>query len=125
MVSLFGPDRRDLGAAERGPLAAHASAQLRLYSRRLPVGATVVFATLPVLAQNPNWDGTVEVSPSTLNLKKGESTSYRIRLSKQPTGDGWWVRIFVDGAVRADGDYNGIRWVPSVGWEFDRTPRPQ
>ena len=53
--------------------------------------------------------------------------------------DGWWVRIVVDGAARTDGYYNAdgdpetgqddpdtpekdgydIRWVPSVGWDFD------
>ena len=120
MVSLFGPDRRDSGPLNVAPWRRMLRPSCVFILAVFLSAPPVVFATLPVLAQNPNWDGTVEVSPSTLNLKKGESTSYRIRLSKQPTGDGWWVRIFVDGAVRADGDYNGIRWVPSVGWEFDR-----
>ena len=66
--------------------------------------------------------GMVEVRPSTLNLTEGGALSYEIRLSKQPITDGWWVRIHVDGAVRSDGvlEEKGIRWVPSVGWQFDR-----
>ena len=62
----------------------------------------------------------MDVMPSTLNLQPGQTQSYQLRLSKAPTGDGWWVRVFVDGAVRIDGDYKGIRWVPSVGWAFNR-----
>ena len=113
-----------------------------LNSRRPSVFAGVVSAMLSCIAapaayaQNPTpgWNdatvevpGTVEVSTSSLNLQKGKSVSYSLRLSKQPTDDGWWVRVFVDGAVRADGEYdvNGdgmvdITWVPSVGWEFNR-----
>ena len=66
------------------------------------------------------WTGTVEVSPATLTLRPGQTLSYRIRLTEQPTADGWWVRLFVDGEVRADGAYEGFSWVPSVGWGFDR-----
>ena len=69
-----------------------------------------------------SWPGKVEVRPSSLNLTEGGSLSYEIRLSRQPTEDGWWVRIHVDGLVRYDGEYpeKGVRWIPSVGWEFDR-----
>ena len=74
-----------------------------------------------VQAQVNNWgDGTVMVDPPTLNLQPGQTQSYQLKLSQAPTGDGWWVRVFVDGAVRIDGDYKGIRWVPSVGREFNR-----
>ena len=66
------------------------------------------------------WTGTVEVSPATLTLRPGQTLRYRIRLTEQPTADGWWVRLFVDGEVRADGAYEGFSWVPSVGWGFDR-----
>ena len=66
------------------------------------------------------WDGTVEVSPGTLTIEKGKSLSYRLRLSKAPTSDGWFVRVRVDGVVYNDGLYKGIRWVPSVGWEFNQ-----
>ena len=66
------------------------------------------------------WDGTVEVSPGTLTIEKGKSLSYRLRLSKAPTSDGWFVRVHVDGVVYNDGLYKGIRWVPSVGWEFNQ-----
>ena len=81
--------------------------------------------------------GTVEVSPGALNIEEGESLTYRIRLTKPlPTEngnqvEGWWVRIHVDGGVRddsvydADGDgENDIRWVPSVGWEFNPSDWP-
>ena len=81
-------------------------------------------------AQIANWDGDVEVSSTTLTVKEGESASYQVRLTKETTDDGWWLRVFVDGSVRIDGihtleDENGkaiavIRWVPSVGWEFGR-----
>ena len=74
-----------------------------------------------VQAQVANWgDGTVDVMPPTLNLQPGQTQSYQLKLSKEPTGNGWWVRVFVDGAVRTDGDYKGIHWTPSVGWEFSR-----
>ena len=88
------------------------------------------------------WGGTVEVSPSTLTIEPGKSTTYRLRLTKRPVNlkrdgtlvcdpsdpnlddpcdaSGWWVMIRVDGVVRIDGVHNGFRWVPSVGWEFNQ-----
>ena len=72
-----------------------------------------------------HWTGTVEVDQTTLTLNKGGRATYRLRLTEPPIAHngelpaGWWVRIRVDGAVRIDGDYKGIHWVPSVGWEFD------
>ena len=36
------------------------------------------------------------VDPPTLNLQPGQTQSYQLRLSQAPTGDGWWVRVFVD-----------------------------
>ena len=55
-----------------------------------------------------------------LTIREGESTTYYFRLSKQPVASGWWVRVHVDGFVRYDGvlEEKGIRWAPSVGWEF-------
>ncbi len=69
-----------------------------------------------------NWQGEVQVSPSTLTIREGEALSYNIRLSEQPAADGCWVRIHVDGVVYIDGrlEEKGISWVPSVGWEFNR-----
>ena len=69
-----------------------------------------------------NWQGEVQVSTSTLTIREGEALTYNIRLSEQPAADGWWVRIHVDGVVYTDGrlDEKGIRWVPSVGWEFNQ-----
>ena len=68
------------------------------------------------------WGGKVEVRPSTLNFTEGNSLRYEIRLSQQPVADGWWLRIHIDGVVYTDGilEEKGIRWVPSVGWQFDR-----
>ena len=79
------------------------------------------------------WDGnpangTVEVDGdvSSLTLRAGETKTYRIRLTKQPTEDNWWVRIFVNGVVRHGGellDDQGdkiITWSPPIGWKFDR-----
>ena len=79
-----------------------------------------------VHAQNPTpgWDGTVEVNTSSLEIEKGKSTSYSLRLTEPPTGDGWWIRVFADGAVRSDGNYKGLSWSPSVGWEFDEGENP-
>ena len=74
----------------------------------------------PAVHAQDSWDGTIEVRGGPLTVKAGESVTYEIRLSKEPTGDGWWVRIFADGEVRAGGEYKGLSWVPSVGWEFDR-----
>ena len=66
------------------------------------------------------WRGTVEVSPTTLTLRPGQSLSYRLRLTEPPTADGWWVMVHVDGVVHVDGRYKGITWVPSVGWDFNQ-----
>ena len=83
-------------------------------------------AVHPVHAQTDapifTWPGEVQVSPSTLMIREGEALTYNIRLSEQPAADGWWVRIHVDGVVYIDGRLaeKGIRWVPSVGWAFNR-----
>ena len=102
-------------------------------SPRLVASAIVLLALFSgvavqqVHAQNDpptifNWGGRVEVRPSTLNITEGNSLRYEIRLSKQPLADGWWVRIHVNGVVYIDGrlEEKGIRWVPSVGWQFNR-----
>ena len=83
-------------------------------------------AVHPVHAQTDapifTWKGEVQVSPSTLTIREGEALRYKIRFSEQPAADGWWLRIHVDGVVYIDGHLaeKGIRWVPSVGWEFNR-----
>jgi hypothetical protein len=49
------------------------------------------------------WEGgSVEVDSSSLNLTNGGFGTYRLRLTKQPTADGWWVRVSVDGVVRIE-----------------------
>ena len=81
--------------------------------------STLLSLTSPsVHAQD--WDGSVEVSTGSLEVPVGGAVSYHVRLSKPPTQDGWWIILRVDGGMRADGEYEGIRWVPSVGWEFNQ-----
>ena len=66
------------------------------------------------------------MSTNRLNLQPGETVSYSLRLSRQPTGDGWWVMVHIDGSIRMDGyDTDGdgdvdITLIPNLGWEFDR-----
>ncbi len=76
-------------------------------------------AVSPVYAEQAEAEW-IEVDRSTLSLRPGQRSSYRVRLKKQPPADGWWIRIHVDGTVYIDGVYNGLRWVPSVGWEFNQ-----
>ena len=91
---------------------------------RLLAAFAVTLSTLLSLAaprvHAQDWDGSVEVSTGSLEVPVGGAVSYRVRLSKPPTQDGWWIILRVDGDMRADGEYAGIRWVPSVGWEFNR-----
>ena len=80
------------------------------------IGAPPAFAQVDV----EDWPGTVEVrvTGKTQGLTAGDVFTYELRLTEPPTQEGWWVRIHVDGVVYIDGEYNGLRWVPSVGWEF-------
>ena len=100
-------------------------------------GVTAPRAEAPIFGWAKYEGGTVEVEGSTtVTLKAGEFTSYRLRLTKPlPVVDGdrqegWWVRVHVDSAVRIDGYYDpnnpdarrdnsALSWVPSVGWQFD------
>ena len=106
----------------------------RLIAFAILLPAFAYVAAVPAARAQSSWDGTVEVSldrenPTSgssipLNFNNGNSVTYWFRLSKQPDKQpsdlGWWIRIHVDGGVRADGVYKGFRWVPSVGREFDR-----
>ena len=80
----------------------------------------------PAEPRHNHWSGTVHAEPSTVTLKRGASVTYHLNLTEQPVnhdGDpenGWWVMIRVDGVVHIDGNDKGIRWVPSVGWEFTK-----
>ena len=105
---------------------------LVLAAPRFVVSTSMLSALLSGVAVHPvhaqtdapifNWQGEVQVSTSRLMIREGEALTYNIRLSEQPAADGWWVRIHVDGVVYIDGRLaeKGIRWVPSVGWEFNR-----
>ena len=98
------------------------------------IPASSIYAQVPDGHPTDKWvreGGTVQTNKVTLTIREGETASYSVRLSKKPhdadeENDGWWVRILVDNANRADGEYdvdgdgqNDLRWVPSVGWEFD------
>ena len=69
-----------------------------------------------------SMDATDGVHSLDLPIRKGESATYYLRLSKQPKANGWWVRVHVDGDVYIDGklEEKGIWWVPSVGWEIQQ-----
>ena len=60
----------------------------------------------------------VRVTGKTQGLTTGDVFTYQLRLTEPPTEEGWWVRIRADGVVYMEGIYNGLRWVPSIGWEF-------
>ena len=93
-----------------------------------------------------HWDGTVEVSTTTLTITEGGSATYSVRLSEDPIyyrhvendgtelvpcGDAsceWWVFVHIgdqrpdDGAVDLDDDdQDDIRITPSIGREFNRS----
>ena len=77
-------------------------------------------------------DGTVLVSLDamkpetrpTLEITEGESGTYWVSLSESlpdavKPDNPWWVFVHVDGQRRADGKYESIRWIPSIGRTFD------
>ena len=93
----------------------------------IPVAVTLaaflsVIGVPPAFAQVDveDWPGTVEVrvTGKTQGLTTGDVFTYQLRLTEPPTEEGWWVRIRADGGVYMEGIYNGLRWVPSIGWEF-------
>ena len=99
--------------------------------RRPAVSALTLSVLLSIIAAPPvdaqdapifSWEGTVEVSTTTLEVPEGGAASYSLRLSQQPTSSktcgggetcGWWVLLRVD-----DAD-DTVSWTPSVGWEFE------
>ena len=85
-----------------------------------------------VWVEGGSGDVEIEVLTNPLEVSEGGSVSYRMRLTEPPLASvnkgKWWVRVFVNDAVRADGYYppgergdSAISWVPSVGWVFDTT----
>ena len=115
---------------------------------RLVVLANVLLVNLPAISvpvvhAETTWTGDVEVStvrstndmdygPSkTLTINEGESLSYYLRLTEQPTdkdgnpieavsnlGNRWWVAIHVDGHRRSGGTYKNVSWSPTIGREI-------
>ncbi len=92
--------------------------------RRLIAFAILLSALMSGIAAPParaqTWEGTVEVSVNSLKFDEEGEAVYKVRLSEPPTGNKWWVRVFVDGAARSEGNYKGYEWVPSVGFEFNK-----
>ena len=124
-------DVREPRDQSRSGKSVHARKQCgdrRLRSLHRTVFAVVLSAILsasaaPQLYAQTYWD--VEASTNSLTLIKGETITYDLRLSLPPTDDDWWIVVLVDGVVRDSGDYKGLRWIPSVGREFDRDDWPQ
>ncbi len=109
--------------------------------RRLNARAFLLSALLsaisapPVQAQDDapihTWDGTVAVSHQVLEIVEGQRGSYNLWLTRQPAADGWFCFVHADGSTRPDHHddpegYNGIKWTPSIGWNFnvDNTQNP-
>ena len=101
----------------------------------LAVALSAVLSLAAPAVHAQDWEGSVLVDTDgdgeadgggSLEIKGEGSVTYSIRLSDQPTDqngngiDGWWIILRVDGGIRADGEYNGIVWVPSVGWQFTK-----
>ena len=103
------------------------------------------------LGTEKHWDGTVEVSTTTLTIAEGTSATYSVRLSEDPIyykhennmkvevsceqGDPsceWWVFVHIGDhsldAGKADldnDDQDDIKITPSIGREFDRNDYSQ
>ena len=119
---------RDQSRSGKSVCARKQCGDRRLRSLHRTVFAVVLSALLsasaaPQLYAQAYWD--VHASTNSLTLIKGETITYDLRLSLPPTDDDWWIVVLVDGVVRDSGDYKGLRWIPSVGREFDRSDWPQ
>ena len=106
-----------------------------------------------VLGTENHWDGTVEVSTTTLTITEGTSATYSVKLSHDPiyyrhvVGNNgtelvpcrqedpsceWWVLIHVGaggiGTAKYDLDNDGqidLTLIPSIGRKFDRSDYSQ
>ena len=130
VFSLFGPIRRD-----STPLTA-ASGRRMFGSARTLLLVVLVSALVcglagsPVLAQNDHWGGTVKVSSNSISVNPGESTTYKVWLSKPPTEiDGspvtdsnveWFVMLHIGGVRYSDGKYRDLTIVPGFYRTFTK-----
>ena len=106
-----------------------------------------------VLGTENHWDGTVEVSTTTLTITEGTSATYSVKLSHDPiyyrhvVGNNgtelvpcrqedpsceWWVLIHVGAGGNGTGKYDldndgqiDLTLIPSIGRKFDRSDYSQ
>ena len=92
------------------------------------VSALCAVLPLPsVLAQQPTWNGTVEVSTDSLEVLPGESKVYYVRLSEKPSvngddipdGEEWFVMVHIGGVRYMDGRHQDLTLTPSFYRTFD------
>ena len=122
------PTRLCTAGLGRAVLSARSATLAFLVSALLCVAAPFTSHAQQIPPWAPGGAGTVEISRSTVDLSVGQTGSYSIRLSHPPSdGNGnpipndkeWWVLVHIDGARRPDGNYKGIRILPSIGRTFD------
>ena len=122
------PTRLCTAGLGRAVLSARSATLAFLVSALLCVAAPFTSHAQQIHPWAPGGAGTVEISRSTVDLSVGQTGSYSIRLSHPPSdGNGnpipndkeWWVLVHIDGARRPDGNYKGIRILPSIGRTFD------
>ncbi len=143
------PDRSSSGLSPhaRNPTLPFASAGRRFLALSFTLTAWLYAVEVPRAEARNSTDewvaagGTVEVSTTTLTIREGETRSYSLRLTRRlpkrppPNDDqreeGWWVRLFVGGGNRPDGEYDAdgdgqfdIRWSPGAGWDFNPSDWP-
>ena len=78
-------------------------------------------------AQQATWDGTVEVSVSTISIAPGQTVTYSVRLSKPPAvngepfpeGEEWFVMLYVNREKHIDGIHGDLTVIPSFYRTFD------
>ena len=144
-LPIRGVDRGSIVSAlvrKRGPRRGFRCLRLAALANVLLVNLPAI--SVPVVHAETTWTGDVEVSTVgstndsdyrssvTLAIPEGESRSYYLRLTEQPTDkdgnliDGavsneenrWFVAIHVDGHRRSGGTYKNVSWIPTIGREI-------
>ena len=129
---------RRLRGATDFRLLRHVAVSLLLAALWCGLGVSPAQAQLPPVSEQGEWaeggngDVEVEVLSTPAEVARTGVFRYQIRLTEAPLADvkegNWWVRVHVNGGVRADGylppgefEDRAVDWVPSVGWEFNRS----